>query len=183
MTKTFATLATLFILLQMSLRAETSLYEIPLVDIEGKETSLAPYESKVMLIVNVASKCGFTRQYAGLEELNTKYRDKGVVVLGFPCNQFKGQEPGTEAEIAEFCRLNYGVSFPLYSKIEVNGPNRHPLYEKLAGEASPFPGDITWNFNKFLVGKNGQILARYPSKVEPLSEQLVADVENALAES
>src|SRR5690606_37361773 len=100
---------------------------------------------------NVASKCGYTRQYEGLEALYDKYGDKGLVVLGFPCNQFKNQEPGSEADIKEFCSLTYGATFPLYSKIEVNGPDRHPLYQKLAGESSPFPGDISWNFNKFLV--------------------------------
>lgn len=169
-----------FLLIAMTSQAEKSIYDIPLVDINGNDTSLAEYEGKAMLIVNVASKCGYTKQYDGLEKLYDQYKDQGLVVLGFPCNQFGGQEPGEEEDIMEFCRLTYGVSFPMYSKIEVNGDDRHPLYVKLAGEGSPFPGDISWNFNKFLVGKDGKILHRYESKVKPLSDKLVGDVKDAL---
>lgn len=175
-----AFIASLFIASAMSLNADTSIYDIPLVDIHGEPTSLAEYEGKVLLIVNVASKCGYTKQYDGLEKLYDQYKDQGVVVLGFPCNQFGGQEPGTEAEIVEFCRLTFGVSFPMYSKLDVNGQNRHPLYTFLAGEKSPFPGDIGWNFNKFLISKDGKILHRYPSKVTPLSDELVGDIKTAL---
>lgn len=178
--KTLLAIAALAALTLMTSRAE-SLYDIELVDIDGEATSLAEYKGKVLLIVNVASKCGYTRQYAGLESLYQKYKDKGLVVLGFPCNQFGQQEPGAEADIKEFCSLTYGVQFPMFEKLDVNGPERHPLYRTLAGEASPFPGDIGWNFTKFLVGEDGQILHRYESKVEPESPELVADVEAALA--
>ena len=129
---------------------------------------------------NVASKCGYTPQYAGLEALQEKYKDKGFSVLGFPCNQFGGQEPGTNEEIKQFCSAKYQVTFPLFDKIEVNGPNRHPLYVLLAGESSPFPGDIKWNFNKFLIGRDGKILRRFDSKVKPDSAELVQAVEKAL---
>lgn len=178
--KTLLAIAALAALTLMTSRAE-SLYDIELVDIDGEATSLAEYKGKVLLIVNVASKCGYTRQYAGLESLYQKYKDKGLVVLGFPCNQFGQQEPGAEADIKEFCSLTYGVQFPMFEKLDVNGPERHPLYRTLAGETSPFPGDIGWNFTKFLVGEDGQILHRYESKVEPESPELVADVEAALA--
>ncbi len=164
-----------------SMNADTSLYDIPLVDIDGKETTLAQYKGKTLLIVNVASKCGYTKQYKGLEELNEEYADRGLVVLGFPCNQFGGQEPGTEEDIKEFCSLTYGVTFPMFSKVEVNGPNRHPLYEKLAGEASPFPGRIGWNFSKFLVNGEGVIVDRFSSAVAPKSEKLIAAIDKSLA--
>lgn len=179
MSKALLTLA-IFLFATMSLKADASLYDIPLVDIHGNETSLAAHKGKVMLIVNVASKCGYTKQYDGLEKLYDEYKDDGLVVLGFPCNQFNGQEPGSDAEIEEFCRLTFGVSFPMYSKLDVNGPNRHPLYKALAGDSSPFPGDISWNFNKFLVSKDGTILHRYASGVKPLSDELVGDIKAAL---
>lgn len=178
--KTLFAIAALAALTLMTSRAD-SLYDIELVDIDGNATSLAEYKGKVLLIVNVASKCGYTRQYAGLESLYQKYKDKGFVVLGFPCNQFGEQEPGAEADIKEFCSLTYGVEFPMFAKVDVNGAGRHPLYARLAGDASPFPGNIGWNFTKFLVGEDGQILHRYESKVEPESPELVADVEAALA--
>ena len=170
----------ILIISSMSLHAASSIYEIPVVDIDGNSTTLAQYEGKVVLIVNVASKCGYTKQYDGLEKLYDEYKDQGLVVLGFPCNQFGGQEPGTEKEIEEFCRLTFGVSFPMYSKIDVNGSARHPLYQFLAGEQSPFPGDISWNFNKFLISKDGHILHRYASKVEPMSKELTGDIKAAL---
>ena len=162
-------------------QAADSLFDIPLKDIDGKPTTLKAYEGKVLLIVNVASKCGFTPQYAALEALYAKYKDKGLLVLGFPCNQFGGQEPGTNEEIKEFCSSKYQVTFPLFDKIEVNGPKRNPLYVALAGEGSPFPGDIKWNFNKFLIGRDGKIVKRFESKVKPDSAELVQAVEAALA--
>ena len=162
-------------------QAADSLFDIPLKDIDGKPTSLKAYEGKVLLIVNVASKCGFTPQYAALEALYAKYKDKGLLVLGFPCNQFGGQEPGTNEEIKQFCSSKYQVTFPLFDKIEVNGPKRNPLYVALAGEGSPFPGDIKWNFNKFLIGHDGKIVKRFESKVKPDSAELVQAVEAALA--
>jgi len=177
--KTIAVLSVLLLMQTIAAHAE-SLYDIKLKDIDGKDTTLAPYKGKVVLIVNVASKCGYTKQYGGLEATYDKYKDKGFVILGFPCNQFGGQEPGSNAEIKEFCSSK-SVSFPLFDKLEVNGANRHPLYVALAGQGSPFPGDIKWNFNKFLIGKDGKILHRYDSKVTPESEELTKDLEAALA--
>lgn len=159
----------------------SALHDIKVTDIEGKSTSLKPYAGKVLLIVNVASRCGYTKQYTPLEATYQKYKDKGLVVLGFPCNQFGGQEPGTNEEIKEFCTSKFHVSFPLFDKLEVNGPKRHPLYAALAGEGSPFPGDIKWNFNKFLIGKDGKILKRFESAVSPDSEEMVKEIEAALA--
>jgi len=182
----FQPMKTLLILAASSLlqvactHAAGSIYSISLKDIDGKSTSLKAYEGKVLLIVNVASKCGYTPQYAGLEALQEKYKDKGFAVLGFPCNQFGGQEPGSNEEIKQFCSSKYQVTFPLFDKIEVNGPNRHSLYVLLAGEGSPFPGDIKWNFNKFLIGRDGKILKRFDSKVKPDSAELVQAVEKAL---
>jgi glutathione peroxidase len=161
--------------------AADSIYNVSLKDIDGKPTSLKAYEGKVLLIVNVASKCGYTPQYAGLEALHEKYKDKGLVVLGFPCNQFGGQEPGTNEEIKQFCSSKYQVTFPLFDKIEVNGQNRHPLYVLLAGDASPFPGDIKWNFNKFLIGRDGKVLKRFESSAKPDSAELTQAIEAALA--
>jgi glutathione peroxidase len=178
--KTIALLASLIAMTTLATPA-ASLYDIKLKDIDGKDTSLSAYKGKVVLIVNVASKCGYTKQYAGLEATYLKYKDQGLVVLGFPCNQFGGQEPGTNEEIKQFCSSKFNVTFPMFDKIEVNGANRHPLYVALAGKDSPFPGDIKWNFNKFLIGKNGKILERFDSKVTPESEELTKAVEAALA--
>lgn len=161
--------------------AESPLYAIPLKDIDGKATSLKAYEGKVMLVVNVASKCGFTAQYEGLEALWQKTRDKGLVVLGFPCNDFGSQEPGTEEDIKTFCSSKFNVTFPLFSKLHVNGPEQHPLYEALSGKSSLFPGPVKWNFGKFLVGKDGKILARFDSGVKPDSAELTAAIDSALA--
>jgi len=148
--------------------------------IDGKETSLSDYRDKALLIVNVASKCGFTPQYEGLEKLYKKYKDRGFFVLGFPCNQFGSQEPGTEEEIKSFCSLNFGVTFPLFSKIEVNGPNAHPLYKYLTSEKPGILGteSIKWNFTKFLVNRKGEPIKRYASADKP--ESLEKDVEKAL---
>jgi len=161
--------------------AAGSIYDIPLKDINGKDTSLKPYQGKVMLVVNVASKCGFTPQYTALEALHQKYKDRGLVVLGFPCNQFGGQEPGTDAEIKQFCSSKYAVTFPMFDKIEVNGANRHSLYVMLAGKESPFAGDIGWNFTKFLIGRDGKILKRFESRVKPDSPEVIQAIEAALA--
>jgi glutathione peroxidase len=167
-------------LLQAFSVCAAGLYQIPLKDINGKETSLKPYQGKVLLVVNVASKCGLTPQYSALESLYEKYKDKGLVVLGFPCNQFAAQEPGTSEEIKQFCSSKYNVSFPLFEKIDVNGPNRHPLYVALAGDQSPFPGDIKWNFNKFLIGRDGKIMKRFEPRTKPDSPEVVEAIEAAL---
>jgi glutathione peroxidase len=165
----------------LSIHAADSLYDIPLKDIDGKDAALKPYAGKVILVVNVASKCGFTPQYTALEAVYTKYQSQGLVVCGFPCNQFGGQEPGTAAEIKEFCTSKYSVTFPMFDKLEVNGANRHPLYVALAGADSPFPGNIKWNFTKFLIGKDGKILNRFDSAVKPDSEEVTKAIEAALA--
>ena len=161
--------------------AADSVYDIPLKDIDGKDTSLKAYKGQVMLVVNVASKCGFTPQYTALEAIYTKYSAQGLVVCGFPCNQFHAQEPGTDADIKEFCTSKFNVTFPMFDKLEVNGDNRHPLYVWLAGKDSPFPGDIRWNFTKFLIGRDGKIAARFDSKVTPDSEEVTKAIEAALA--
>jgi glutathione peroxidase len=178
--KTLVLLVSLCLLQTISARAE-SIYDIKVKDIDGKEVSMADYKGKVLIIVNVASKCGYTPQYKGLQADYEKYKDKGFVVLGFPCNQFNNQEPGTDAEIKQFCASKYFVTFPMFDKIEVNGANRNPLYVLLAGKDSPFPGNITWNFNKFLIGKDGKILKRFDSKITPESSELTQAVEAALA--
>ncbi len=169
------------LLLTTTLIAESPLLEIPLKDIDGKDTSLKAYQGKVLLVVNVASKCGFTPQYKGLEALQKKFNAQGFTVLGFPCNDFGSQEPGTNVQIKEFCAATYAVSFPLFDKVHVKGAEQHPLYAALTGKASPFPGDVGWNFGKFLIGKDGKILARFDSKVSPESAELIAAVEKALA--
>ncbi len=177
--KTLTLLAALMLGPLASARADT-IYDVKLKDIDGKDTTLAAYKGKLLLIVNVASKCGFTKQYAGLEALYQKYRDQGVVVLGMPCNQFGGQEPGSAEQIKQFCSSTYHVTFPLFSKIETNGEQRHPLYAALAGKDSPFPGDIKWNFTKFLVAKDGKILKRFESAVTPESPELTSAIAAAL---
>ena len=178
--KIFALLAASLLTQTMTTRAQ-SLYKIPVKDIDHKDTSLAAYQGKVLLIVNVASKCGFTPQYTALQSVYEKYKDKGLVILGFPCNQFGSQEPGTDEEIKLFCSNKYNVTFPLFDKIDVNGPNRHPLYTALAGDASPFPGDIKWNFTKFLIGRDGAILKRFDSATTPDSPEVTTAIETALA--
>lgn len=161
--------------------AAESLYDIPLKNIDGQDTSLKPYAGKVLLVVNVASHCGFTKQYTALEAIHQKYSGQGLVVCGFPCNQFGSQEPGTDAEIKEFCTAKYNVTFPMFDKLEVNGAQRHPLYTLLAGTNSPFPGNIHWNFTKFLVGRDGKILNRFDSKVTPDSPEITKAIETAIA--
>jgi glutathione peroxidase len=146
----------------------------------GTDQSLAVYKGKLLLVVNTASQCGFTPQYQGLQELYAKYHDRGLEVLGFPCDQFGHQEPGSDTEIASFCEVNYGVSFPLFSKIEVNGDNAHPLYKFLKNEKGGLLGDaIKWNFTKFLVDKQGSVVERFAPTTTP--EKIAADIERELA--
>lgn len=161
--------------------AMSTVYDFEAQQIDGKSVPLSKFKGKVMLIVNTASACGYTPQFAGLEELHKTYGKKGLVVLGFPCNQFGAQDPGSDEEIAGFCQLNYGVSFPMMSKIDVNGAQAHPLFQWLVQEAPGFLGtkNIKWNFTKFLVGKDGQVLKRYSPQDAPAS--LAKDVEKALA--
>lgn len=159
----------------------TELYEVPLTLNDGTESSFARFKGKTVLVVNVASQCGFTPQYAGLEALYEKYRDRGFEILGVPCNQFAGQEPGTDADIAEFCTKNFGVSFPLTKKADVRGKNQHPLYAELTTfKNGILPGLIKWNFEKFLVSDEGEILARFAPTVDPESAEIIAAVEKAL---
>ena len=154
-----------------------SIYDFKVKTIEGKETTLETYKDKVMLIVNVASKCGYTPQYEGLETLYKKYKGKGLVILGFPCNQFSSQEPGSEAEIQNFCRVNFGVSFPMFAKIKVNGEQTHPLYLYLKSQQPGIFGSesIKWNFTKFLVNKEGKVVDRFGSSTKPKSLESVIE--------
>ncbi len=158
----------------------TALTDFSATTLDGAPQDLSAYAGQVVLVVNTASQCGFTPQYAGLEELWQRYRDQGLVVLGFPCDQFGGQEPGSEEEIGAFCQKNYGVTFPMFAKIEVNGDDAHPLWQWLRSEKGGLLGDrIKWNFTKFLVGRDGQVVKRYAPTTEPAS--LAGDIEAALA--
>lgn len=158
-----------------------SLYELKASTIDGRETSLGDYAGKVLLIVNTASQCGFTPQYAGLEQIYRQFKDRGLEVLGFPCNQFGKQEPGDANEILSFCQTRYDVSFPIFAKIEVNGPGTHPVYRHLKGRAKGVLGTegIKWNFTKFLVDRQGNVVARYAPVTKPA--QLAKDIESLLA--
>jgi glutathione peroxidase len=156
-----------------------SLHEFTMNDIDGKPVKLDSYKGKVVLVVNVASKCGFTPQYEGLEKIYKQFQAKGFVVLGFPANNFMGQEPGSEADIKAFCSSKYNVTFPMFSKISVKGDDMHPLYQYLTQKSNP-TGDVRWNFGKFLVGKDGKIIARYDSNVAPESAELTSAIESAL---
>ncbi len=151
--------------------------------LQGGSADLAQYAGRAVLVVNVASKCGLTPQYSGLERLHAQYAERGLTVLGVPCNQFLGQEPGSAEEIAEFCSATYGVSFPMTEKVEVNGEDRHPLYERLVGfaDAEGHSGDIRWNFEKFLIGRDGKVVARFSPQTEPESAEVVAAIEAQLA--
>jgi len=155
----------------------SSVHSFKVSTIDGKLEDLGAYRGKVLLIVNVASKCGFTPQYEGLEALYRKYKDQGLVVLGFPSNDFLWQEPGTNEEIATFCKRTYGVSFPMFAKLSVRGGSQHPLYAYLSSQK----GAVTWNFNKFLVGKDGHVLERYGSALKPEDPALASAIEKALA--
>jgi glutathione peroxidase len=158
-----------------------TLYDTPVHTLSGEPSSLAPFEGKTVLIVNVASKCGLTPQYEGLENLQKTYGDRGFSVVGFPCNQFMGQEPGTAEEIQTFCSTTYGVTFPLFEKIDVNGPDQHPLYAQLTSvaDAEGYSGDIRWNFEKFLVSPDGSV-ERFAPQVTPEDPALVGAIESAL---
>lgn len=160
---------------------DDTIYEFSMKDIDGNETSLAPYKGKVLLIVNVASKCGYTPQYEGLQEIYEEYKDQGLEIVGFPANNFNGQEPGTEEDIKAFCTLNYGVTFPMASKISVVGSDQDPLFTYLTSqENEDFEGDIKWNFEKFLVDKDGNLIRRFRSKVKPESVELKSAIEDLL---
>ena len=171
------TLLLSLLMTSMAFAADTNVQDIAVKDIEGKSTTLKAYAGKVLLIVNVASECGYTPQYAGLEALYEKMSGKGLAVLGFPCNDFGGQEPGSEAEIKTFCSLNYKVTFPMFAKVAIKGDAKHPLYAALQ---SAVGGEVGWNFEKFLVSKDGKVLQRFGSDVEPDSPELKAAIEAAL---
>ena len=158
-----------------------TLSDFSAITLEGQDQSLSAYAGQVVLVVNTASECGFTPQFEGLEALYERYAENGLVVLGFPCNQFGGQEPGTEAEIGAFCQRNYGVTFPMFAKVDVNGDDAHPLFTWLKTERGGLLGSaIKWNFTKFLVGRDGEVIRRYGSTTKP--EDLTSDVEAALAQ-
>ena len=185
------TILVLFILLVLPLKLtlaednnmdSTNHVNITFGTITGDTTSLADYKGKVVLLFNAASKCGFTPQYEDLEKLYQTYKDSGLVVIGFPANNFGNQEPGTNEEILDFCRINYGVTFPMMSKISVKGDNKHPLFVYLT-EKSNYPGEIKWNFEKFLLDKNGQLIARHESRVKPFDKELVTQIERLLKTS
>jgi glutathione peroxidase len=161
-----------------------TIHDFELKTIDGAQQKLGAYQGQVLLLVNVASKCGLTPQYAGLQKLQDEYAKQGFNVLGFPCNQFAGQEPGSDAEVKTFCATSYGVTFPLFSKIDVNGAKRAPLYAWLTAEktAPDGPGDIKWNFAKFVVGKDGRVKARFDPRTEPASAELRGAIDAALAE-
>jgi glutathione peroxidase len=159
-----------------------SLYDIPINSIDGKAGQMGEQQGKVTLMVNVASKCGLTPQYEGMQRLHDNYAARNFAVLGFPCNQFGAQEPGTPDEIVEFCSVNYGVTFPLFEKIDVNGPDRHPIYTELTqvADSEGTDGDIRWNFEKFLVAADGTVVARFAPLVDPEAPEVVAAIEGAL---
>lgn len=156
-----------------------SIYDVPVNTLHGEPASLADYKGKTVLVVNVASKCGLTPQYEGLERLHEQFADKGFSVLGFPCNQFGAQEPGSPEEIATFCSTTYGVTFPMFEKLDVNGDNRHPLYDELTQtpDAEGKAGDVVWNFEKFLIGPDGDVVARYRPLVEPEAPEVVEQIQ------
>lgn len=161
-------------------KVNQNILSIKVRDIDGKEVNLSDYKDKVLLIVNVASFCGYTKQYAGLQDLYETYKDKGFEILAFPCNQFGNQEPGSNEEIKNFCSSKYNVTFKLFDKVDVNGTNKYSLYAILTDNPVTGKGDIKWNFEKFLVGKNGKIIARFPTSVEPTSDKIVSMIENEL---
>ncbi|HRI84023.1 MAG TPA: glutathione peroxidase [Ignavibacteria bacterium] len=154
--------------------------DLSVMDMDRKEVKLSDYKGKVLMIVNVASKCGYTKQYKGLEEIYKKYKDRGFEILAFPCNDFGGQEPGSNDEIRTFCESKYNVTFPLFDKIAVLGENKSPLYQRLTENSDP-AGDIGWNFEKFIIDKNGDTAARFKSKVEPESEEIVSVIEEKIS--
>ncbi len=164
-----------------NVESTNNIYGIVVKDINGKDVNLSSYKGKVLLIVNVASKCGFTKQYGGLETIYKKYKDQGFEILAFPCNDFGGQEPGTNEEIKDFCSTNYDVTFQLFDKVKVLGEDKAPLYHRLTNNTATEKGDIKWNFEKFLIDKEGNIVARFRSKVTPESEEIVSLIEKELS--
>ncbi|WP_131105480.1 glutathione peroxidase [Ornithinimicrobium sufpigmenti] len=160
-----------------------SLHDIPLTTLDGRPTTLGEYAGRVLLVVNVASRCGLTPQYAGLEQLQQEYGERGLTVVGVPCNQFAGQEPGSNEEIAQFCSATYGVSFPMMDKVEVNGEGRHPLFTELTqvADADGEAGDVVWNFEKWVIDRDGQPVARFRSRTEPTDPQVVGAIEAQFA--
>ena len=158
----------------------TQFFDFAVTGIQGEPDLLGALRGKAVLVVNVASRCGYTPQYSGLERLHGELAGEGFAVVGFPCNQFGAQEPGTELEIREFCSTRYDVTFPLAAKVEVNGPGRHPLYDWLTSPGNGHPGDIQWNFEKFLIGRNGRVIGRYPSGTKPEDNGLRTDIAEAL---
>lgn len=178
----FAALLCALALTQMlSAAGPAALYDIPLKDIHGQPASLKTYQGKVLLIVNVASQCGATDQYRGLQALQQQQQARGFTVLGFPCNDFGAQEPGTNAEIQQFCASRYQVTFPLFDKIRIKGADAHPLYAALTGKGSPVPGDVGWNFTKFLISRDGRILKRFDSNTEPDDPEVTKAILAALS--
>jgi glutathione peroxidase len=176
-----AWLACTLISLMTDLSSAEGLLAVPVTDIDGKSTTLGAVKGgKAWLVVNVASQCGYTRQYAGLQELYGRYKDAGLVVAGFPCNDFGGQEPASEKDIKKFCQANFQVTFPMFAKVAVKGPDAHPLFAKLTGKEAGHPGPVSWNFHKFLIGADGRLVARFGSDVEPGSEELEKAIEKAL---
>jgi glutathione peroxidase len=161
-----------------------TIFDTPIQRLSGEDATLGEHAGKALLIVNVASKCGLTPQYAGLEELHERLTDRGFSVLGFPCNQFGGQEPGTSEEIAEFCSATYGVTFPMYEKVDVNGADRHPIYQQLTlvPDAKGEAGDILWNFEKFLIAPSGEIVGRFRPQTTPADPELLAAIDKVLPE-
>lgn len=179
--KTILLLLSLMMVINTHSERTDNVYQYEINSIDGENISLSTYEGDVLLIVNTASECGFTPQYEGLQEIFEKYEDQGFTVLGFPANNFGGQEPGSEEEIAVFCEVNFGVSFPLFSKVSVKGDDQHPLFEMLTTTENPdFTGEIGWNFEKFLIDREGNLIRRFRSKVEPESEEVTGAIESLL---
>ncbi len=168
--------------MKQELKNNKTIYDFTMKSIDGEDIPLSKYKGKVVLIVNVASKCGFTKQYKGLQKLYEKYSEKGFVILGFPANNFLHQEPGTDKDIKEFCSLNFGVKFPMFSKISVKGKKKHPLYKFLTGKnTNPgYSGKIRWNFEKFIFGRDGRTAARFHPKIKPLDNKILEVIENEL---
>jgi glutathione peroxidase len=178
--KLFAILAALLVVGVAAYAAAASVHEIKLNTLDGKPTSLGEYKGKVVLLVNVASKCGLTPQYNALQAIHEKYKDKGFTVVGVPCNDFGSQEPGSAEEIKEFCSTKYNVTFPLTEKVHVKGAEQHPLYARLTGKEAEFPGEIKWNFGKFLIGRDGKVLKRFEPQTKPDADEVVKAIEAAL---
>lgn len=180
LTRVLALLALLSLMTPLS-HAGPDIYKIALKDIDKKPTDLSSYKGKVILVVNVASQCGLTPQYKALEAVHQQYKAKGFSVLGFPCNDFGAQEPGSNDEIKQFCSTKYNVSFPMFDKVHVKGGEQHPLYSLLSGKDAKFAGDVKWNFGKFLIGKNGEVLHRFEPRTTPDDPEVTKAIEAALA--